>query len=48
MSSYGTVKGANRETFLGLTGIGDLVVTCTRIHSRNFQAGYEIGIRNRA
>ena len=28
---------------MGLTGIGDLVVTCTSVHSRNFQAGYQIG-----
>ncbi|MEC9484791.1 MAG: NAD(P)H-dependent glycerol-3-phosphate dehydrogenase [Candidatus Izemoplasma sp.] len=35
--------GANPESLLGLTGIGDLVVTCTSQHSRNFQAGYQIG-----
>ena len=28
---------------MGLTGIGDLVVTCTSPHSRNYQAGYKIG-----
>jgi glycerol-3-phosphate dehydrogenase (NAD(P)+) len=28
---------------MGLTGIGDLIVTCTSPHSRNFQAGYKIG-----
>ena len=48
MSLYGVVKGGNRETYFGLTGIGDLVVTCSSIHSRNFQAGYEIGKKNRA
>lgn len=48
MSLYGVVKGANRETFFGLTGIGDLVVTCSSVHSRNFQAGLEIGQSNRA
>lgn len=48
MSLYGVAKGGNRETFFGLTGIGDLIVTCSSIHSRNFQAGYEIGHRNRA
>lgn len=48
MSLYGIVKGANRETYFGLTGIGDLVVTCSSIHSRNFQAGLEIGQSNRA
>ena len=48
MSLYGVVKGANRETYFGLTGIGDLVVTCSSIHSRNYQAGLEIGHCNRA
>ena len=40
---YGLSKGGKLETFLGLTGIGDLIVTCTSEHSRNFQAGYQIG-----
>ena len=31
------------ETFLGLTGMGDLIVTCTSLHSRNRKAGYLIG-----
>lgn len=35
--------GANSLTFLGLAGIGDLVVTCTSKHSRNWQCGYLIG-----
>ncbi len=48
MSRYGVEKGGNRETYFGLTGIGDLVVTCSSVHSRNFQAGYEIGRTNRA
>lgn len=48
MSLYGIVKGAQRETYFGLTGIGDLVVTCSSVHSRNFQAGYEIGHSRRA
>lgn len=48
MSLYGVSQGGQRETFFGLTGIGDLVVTCSSIHSRNFQAGYEIGQSNRA
>ena len=48
MSLYGVVKGGNRETYFGLTGIGDLVVTCSSVHSRNFQAGLEIGQSNRA
>ena len=43
MVRYGLAKGGKLETFLGLTGIGDLIVTCTSVHSRNFQAGYQIG-----
>jgi glycerol-3-phosphate dehydrogenase (NAD(P)+) len=35
--------GAQEETLFGLTGIGDLVVTATSLHSRNYQAGYKIG-----
>ncbi|MBP3277217.1 NAD(P)H-dependent glycerol-3-phosphate dehydrogenase [Kandleria sp.] len=43
MVSYGLLKGAKEETFFGLTGLGDLIVTCSSVHSRNFQAGKEIG-----
>ncbi|TFG83478.1 MAG: NAD(P)-dependent glycerol-3-phosphate dehydrogenase [Erysipelotrichales bacterium] len=43
ISRYGIALGAKPETFLGLTGVGDLVVTCTSVHSRNFQAGLLIG-----
>ena len=35
--------GANVSTFTGLSGIGDLIVTCTSIHSRNRRAGILIG-----
>ncbi len=35
--------GASKESLFGLTGIGDLFVTCISPHSRNFQAGYKIG-----
>ena len=35
--------GAEEKTVFGLAGLGDLVVTCTSAHSRNFQAGYKIG-----
>lgn len=45
---YGLSKGAKLETYLGLTGLGDLVVTCYSFHSRNFQAGLEIGKANSA
>ena len=43
MTRLGVAMGANRETFAGLTGIGDLIVTCTSPHSRNRQAGILIG-----
>lgn len=43
MVRFGVMMGGKRETFYGLTGLGDLVVTCTSVHSRNFQAGYQIG-----
>lgn len=39
----GVSLGASKETFLGLTGIGDLIVTCTSMHSRNRRAGILIG-----
>lgn len=48
MIRYGVAMGGKKETFMGLTGIGDLIVTCTSKHSRNFQAGYEIGTHNSA
>lgn len=43
MTRFGVRKGGQAETYLGLTGIGDLIVTCSSVHSRNFMAGYEIG-----
>lgn len=48
MIRFGVAMGGKFETFMGLTGIGDLIVTCTSVHSRNFQAGYEIGKANSA
>jgi len=39
----GTELGGKSETFAGLTGIGDLIVTCTSMHSRNRRAGILIG-----
>ena len=43
MSRFGVSYGGKFETYLGLDGVGDLIVTCTSKHSRNFMAGYEIG-----
>lgn len=39
ISRLGTAMGANPLTFIGLAGVGDLVVTATSQHSRNFRAG---------
>lgn len=39
----GVAMGAQKETFAGLAGVGDLIVTCTSMHSRNRQAGILIG-----
>lgn len=39
----GVLLGAKPETFMGLTGIGDLIVTCTSMHSRNRVAGILLG-----
>ena len=43
MARLGVALGAHRETFAGLTGVGDLIVTCTSMHSRNRRAGILIG-----
>ncbi|WP_163101004.1 NAD(P)H-dependent glycerol-3-phosphate dehydrogenase [Peribacillus alkalitolerans] len=43
IARLGTTMGANPLTFSGLTGIGDLIVTCTSVHSRNWRAGNMLG-----
>jgi glycerol-3-phosphate dehydrogenase (NAD(P)+) len=43
ISRLGIAMGANQMTFNGLSGIGDLIVTCTSMHSRNRRAGILIG-----
>lgn len=43
MARLGEKMGAQASTFLGLAGIGDLIVTCTSMHSRNRRAGILIG-----
>jgi glycerol-3-phosphate dehydrogenase (NAD(P)+) len=43
ISRLGKAIGARAQTFAGLAGIGDLIVTCTSMHSRNRRAGILIG-----
>ena len=43
IARLGKKMGAQMETFYGLSGIGDLIVTCASVHSRNRKAGYLIG-----
>ncbi len=43
IARLGVAMGAKKETFAGLAGIGDLIVTCTSRHSRNRSAGVLIG-----
>ncbi len=43
MSRLGTALGAHADTFAGLSGLGDLIVTCTSQRSRNRQVGLRLG-----
>ena len=43
IARLGMKMGGKLETFTGLTGIGDLIVTCASVHSRNRKAGYLMG-----
>ena len=43
MTRLGVKMGASKDTFSGLSGMGDLIVTCTSVHSRNRRAGILIG-----
>ncbi|MBC1512769.1 NAD(P)H-dependent glycerol-3-phosphate dehydrogenase [Listeria booriae] len=43
ITRLGVTAGADPQTFYGLTGIGDLIVTCTSVHSRNWRAGNMLG-----
>ena len=43
VARLGVAMGAKKETFTGLAGVGDLIVTCTSMHSRNRRAGILIG-----
>ncbi len=44
--TFGVALGANKDTFLGLSGLGDLVLTATSMKSRNTQLGFQIGSSN--
>lgn len=43
MVRFGDAMGANKQTFFGLAGVGDLVATCTSKHSRNRRVGEKLG-----
>ncbi|SDH40110.1 NAD(P)H-dependent glycerol-3-phosphate dehydrogenase [Alteribacillus bidgolensis] len=44
IARLGIKLGANPLTFTGLSGLGDLIVTCTSQHSRNWRTGYKLGM----
>ncbi|HAB05698.1 MAG TPA: glycerol-3-phosphate dehydrogenase, partial [Alcanivorax sp.] len=43
MSRFAVELGANPLTFLGLSGVGDLIATCSSSLSRNYRLGYQLG-----
>src|SRR5690606_20769957 len=43
ITRLGTSLGANPFSFLGLSGVGDLIVTCRSVHSRNWREGHLLG-----
>lgn len=43
ITRLGIALGANPMSFLGMSGVGDLIVTCTSVHSRNWRAGNQLG-----
>lgn len=43
MARYGKTKGAKAETFMGLSGMGDLILCCLSTTSRNMKFGYDLG-----
>lgn len=43
MARLGVALGGRKDTFTGLAGVGDLIVTCTSMHSRNRRCGILIG-----
>jgi glycerol-3-phosphate dehydrogenase (NAD(P)+) len=43
MARFGVARGAQRETFYGLAGLGDLITTCVSRHGRNRRVGEQIG-----
>lgn len=47
IARLGASLGANPLSFLGLSGVGDLIVTCTSVHSRNWRAGNLLGKGNK-
>lgn len=43
ITRFGVALGADPLTFMGLSGVGDLIVTCTSVHSRNWRCGNQLG-----